>query len=179
MITNLLEENFLKVKNNSKQINIPSFIETNFIFSCVKSVKIRKVYIGLTDTNSKKIRYVNIKSTPHYKFACDYLKNKYKINESRYVNYIKSNPKDFRSTEKFIKLIDSFNKSGYNYEEFPVLVFKTLKRPFPFGRFDVADGFHRLSILAALGYENINVAVLKRKQSIFTRLKKKLNEIFE
>jgi len=167
--------------NKIKKITIPIFLKKDFIFSHFKVVNIDRIYVGLINSNLGKIKYINIKKTPHYYFVCDYLgiKNKHEESVISYCDYIKSNPLDPRSKQKFIELINSININGYNFKESPILVFKTFKRPFPFGRFDVADGFHRLSILAALGYENINVAVLKRKQSIFTRLKKKMNEIFE
>jgi len=157
-----------------KKVIVPDFLTKDFIFSHFEVVNINKIYVGLFNSNLGKIKYINIKKTPHYYFVTAYLgiNNKYEENIIDYDEYIKSNPLDRRSITKFIELINSIKNEGYNFKESPILVFNTVKRPFPFGRFDVADGFHRLSILAVLGYENINVAVLKRKQSVFTRLKK-------
>tara|TARA_B100000787_G_C16088785_1_gene247922 strand:+ start:280 stop:786 length:507 start_codon:yes stop_codon:yes gene_type:complete len=167
--------------NKIKKITIPIFLKKDFIFSHFKAVNIDRIYVGLINSNLGKIKYINIKKTPHYYFVCDYLgiKNKHEESVISYCDYIKSNPLDLKSKQKFIELINLINKNGYNFKESPILVFKTFKRPFPFGRFDVADGFHRLSILAALDSDNVNVAVIKRKQSIFMRLKKIFNEIYE
>ena len=160
----------------SKLIMIPDFLKENFYFSHFNIINIDRLYVGVIDLNLGNIKYINIKKTPHYYFVCEYLgiKNKHKESTINYYNYIKSNPLDPRFKQKFIELINSINKNGYDFKKSPILVFNTLKRPFPFGRFDVADGFHRLSILAALDSKKINVAVLKRNQSIFLRLKKLL-----
>jgi len=162
------------MKNNT--VNIPNFLNENFYFSHFKVLNIDRLYVGLKDSNIGNIKYVNIKKTPHYYFVCEYLgtQNKHKENIIDYNDYIRSTTLDPRSKSKFIELINSINKNGYDFKESPILVFNTLKRPFPFGRFDVADGFHRLSILAALNTINIKVAVVKQNQSIFRRLKKRL-----
>lgn len=162
------------MKNNI--INIPNFLKENFCFSHFKVMKIDRLYVGYIDPNIGNIKYINIKKTPHYYFVCEYLGVKIKLKENiiDYNDYIASNPLDLRSKSKFIKLINSINKNGYDFKESPILVFNTIRRPFPLGRFDVADGFHRLSILAALNTINIEVAVLKQNQSIFMRLKKRL-----
>jgi len=162
--------------NKVKKIIIPTFLKKYFIFSHFKVVNIDRLYVCLINSNLGNIKYVNIKKTPHYYFVCEYLgiKNKHEENTINYNDYINSNPLDPRSKEKFIQLIDSINKNGYNFKELPILVFKTIKRPLPYGRYDVADGFHRLSILTALDSKNVNVAVIKRRQSIFMRLKKRL-----
>ena len=167
------------MKNNIKPIGIPPFLETNFIFSHFKIVSVDKVYVGLINSNLEKIKYVNVKKSPHYYFVCEYLgiKSSYKQSTINYFDYIKSNTRDLKSEIKFIQLIESIKKNGYNYKENPILVYRTIKKPFPLGRFFTADGFHRLSILAALGHKNINVGVLKRKQSFISRLKKRFNEI--
>tara|TARA_B110000908_G_C9992677_1_gene330543 strand:+ start:57 stop:563 length:507 start_codon:yes stop_codon:yes gene_type:complete len=167
--------------NKIKKISIPTFLKKDFIFSHFKVVNIDRIYVGLINSNLGKIKYINIKKTPHYYFVCEYLGIKIKHKEStiNYYDYIKSNPLDPRSEAKFIQLIDSIKKNGYNFKESPILVFNTFKRSFPYGRFDVADGFHRLSILAALDSDNIKVAVIKRKQSVLMRFKKILNEIYK
>lgn len=167
--------------NKFHEISIPIFLKKAFIFSHFKIVNIDRIYVGLINSNLGKIKYINIKKTPHYYFVCEYLgiKNKHEESVISYCDYIKSNPLDPRSKQKFIELINSINKNGYNFKESPILVFKTFKRPFPFGRFDVADGFHRLSILAALDSDKVKVGVIKRKQSVLMRFKKILNEIYE
>jgi len=162
-------------------LNIPNFLKQNFYFSHFKVLNIDRLYVGLIDSNITSIKYINIKKTPHYYFVCEYLgiKIKHKENIIDYNDYIIANPLDLRSKSKFIELINSINKNGYNFNNSPILVFNTIKRPFPFGRYDVADGFHRLSILAALNIINIEVAVLKQKQSVLMRLKKRILNAFK
>tara|TARA_B110000977_G_scaffold186312_1_gene252095 strand:- start:174 stop:674 length:501 start_codon:yes stop_codon:yes gene_type:complete len=154
-------------------VDIPSFIKKNFYVFSYQIIDINKLFVQVINSKTGKIKYLNIKKTPHYFLALDYLKTSKIIDAhgyKKYQNYIKSNPDDPRSIAKFESLINSIKTNGYNFEESPILVFNTLKRPLPLGRYDVADGFHRLSILAAIGIKNINVAVLKRKQSFITRL---------
>jgi hypothetical protein len=169
------------IMNKIRYISIPIFLKKDFIFSHFKVVNIDRIYVGLINSNLGNIKYINIKKTPHYYFVCEYLGIKNKQEESiiNYYDYIKSNPLDRRSKQKFIELIDSIKRNGYIFQELPILVFKTVKRPVPYGRFDVLDGFHRLAILAALDSVNVNVAVLKRKHSVFMRLKKILSELYE
>ena len=104
----------MKVKNNIKPIGIPPFLETNFIFSHFKIVSVDKVYVGLINSNLEKIKYVNVKKSPHYYFVCEYLgiKSSYKQSTINYFDYIKSNTRDLKSEIKFIQLIESIKKNG-------------------------------------------------------------------
>ena len=165
------------IKKRSEEITLPSFINKNFYFSYFKIININKLFVGVRNSKIGELEYLNIKKTPHYLFASNYLELS-NISEGEdcksYHDYIKSNPDDLRSKGKFESLINSIRENGYNFHESPILVFYTFKRPLPFGRWDVLDGFHRLAILAALGNKNIEVAILKRKQSIFKRLKQRI-----
>lgn len=161
---------------NIKKISIPDFLKKDFYFSHFRVVNINKIYVGIINSKSRKIEYVNIKKTPHYNFVLNFI-GVYRISKSGttdYNRYIKSNLSEHRSEQKFINLIESMDNNGYQYDESPILVFKSLKRAFPLGRFDVADGFHRLAILAALNSTNIKVAILKRRQNVFLRIINKL-----
>ena len=165
------------MRKKIKKISLPSFINKFFYSFKLKRVKIENLFVGLNNSKTRKTEYINIKNTPHYFFALKYIESRNipPLNDFIiYQDYIDSNPEDPRSKVKFLSLIDSIMKNGYNFEESPILVFYSFKRPFPFQRWDVADGFHRLAILAALGNENIKVLILKRRQSVFMRLKKRL-----
>ena len=126
-------------------------------------------FVGLNNSKLNDIKYINVRESPHYFSVLEYLNNNNK-NFTHYNKYIKLNPNDPRSDINFIKLINSIKANGYNFRESPILVFKSYKRPLPFGRYDVADGFHRLAILAALDVNKLNIAVLKRNKSILNRL---------
>ena len=162
-----------------KGINLPSFLSNFFYVFEFRDVKIEKLFVGLRYSDKRKIEYLNILKTPHYFFALNNIDSKIKFLKNEPINYqsyIDSNQDDPRSKERFTVLIDSIKKNGYNFKESPILVFRTFKRPLPLDRWDVADGFHRLAILAALGNKSIKVAILKRKQSFFTRLKQKIKD---
>ena len=148
---------------------IPSFLKNNFHFSHYKTIPIDKLFVGFHDSQLNYLKYINIKESPHYFSASQYLRKNNKSLLS-YKKYIKLNPDDPRSELDFINLIISIKSNGYNFNEYPILVFKSYKRLFPLGRYEVADGFHRLSILAALGVNKLNVAVLKRNKSILNRI---------
>lgn len=124
--------------------------------------------------------YVPIGETPHYAFVRQVL-----LGESiwpargydSYSQYIRLHPHPC-TEERFIELIESFRTSGYDAEARPILVFRSWRRPYPLTRWTVADGFHRLAILAAMGERCIPVATLKPKKDILSRfLERALHEL--
>lgn len=158
------------------QIDLPIFLKEKFQIHKRKVVSINKLFVGLK--NNKGISYVHILNTPHYWFAkkvIDKEETKIYNDINYYQKYINQYP-DSRSEEKFLKLINSIQKYGYNFKSSPILVFRSIKRPVPICRWDLADGFHRLATLAALGTLKVEVITLKRKHSFFRRVFKFGNE---
>lgn len=148
---------------------LPSFLSNFLLTTHRKEVDINTLYVGLINN---KINYISVYETPHYKFAKKILNDNSKVilaqNSSNYKDYISMNSNS-KTEKSFINLIMSIKNKGYDFKSSPILVFKPYRISF-FKRWHVADGFHRLSILAALGNENIEVVILKRRLSIFNRL---------
>lgn len=147
-------------------------------------VNVNCLYVGLVDINSGQLTYDLITNTPHYYFAQSIIYNNKKLDVgcSSYLNYghyFKINPKNASSPKQFIKLTKKIIDEGYDFRNYPVLVYRHWSRPFPLRRLDVVDGFHRLAIQAALGETKIMVCKLKYKQSFYIRLFNKLKKIFE
>ena len=161
-------------KSFAKKLKFMKFMIPNFLcdfkFKEFTYVEICNLYVGLL-SNKNIVNYVKIKNTPHYKYAQSYIfdtsdKNEHKKN---YINYLKIQSAE-HTIEKFEDLINNMKENGYNSERSPILVWRHWSRPLPLKRLDVADGFHRLAILSALGYSNISVAILIRKENIFKRI---------
>jgi hypothetical protein len=152
---------------------IPNFLY-NFKLIGYKNVEISNLYVGLL-SNKHSLDYVNIEKTPHHKLAKSYIFNSLNKDELKkeYINYLKIQSTS-HAIGKFENLINDIKNNGYNFEESPILVWRHWSRPLPLNRLDVADGFHRLAILSALGYSKINVAVIKRKENFLKRIANKL-----
>ena len=152
---------------------LPKFVNNEFKFNCFSIVKIENIYVGLKPIYISKPIYTSIYKTPHYAFAKQIISGQ-KVDQqtgySDYKHYSQIN-KTSCSEEKYCDLIDSFLKTGYDWQQNPILVFKNWRRPVPFNRWDVADGFHRLAILAALDFQIINVGLLKYKFNYTHRAK--------
>lgn len=149
---------------------LPDFLN-NFDVDDYELLKIEQIFVGELGQDGK-ISYVSIFGTPHYEFASAIYAGstgKLQFARGRYLEYLKIQ-ETAHSPLKFEQLCSSMRRDGYDWRVYPILVFTDLRRPFPLFRRDVADGFHRLAALAALGYENINVLRLKRKDNIFQRL---------
>jgi hypothetical protein len=158
----------------SAEVTLPTFL-SNFEFQKFELVKVEKIYVG-ERSRTGKITYVPIKKTPHFRFASALVENQNnKLIEARYIyeEYLKIY-KTQHSSECFTKLYQSIQSSGYKWETAPIFVWNNWRRPFPLYRRDVADGFHRLSILAALGQMQIMVARLVHSDSYIERLRKRL-----
>ncbi len=158
----------------------PSFLNSNFALGDFQSVNIYKLYVGLRSKNKAKTKYVPVHKTPHYCFAKHHLYGNelYPVSGYQdYKHYINANS-GTGSEEKYIQLIDSIKKRGYMWRTQPIFVFNHWTRLFPLGRLDVADGFHRLAILSALGEEEIKVVTLHQKYNIYRRSMHRLGRWF-
>lgn len=147
---------------------IPNFLD-DFKFKEIKKVEISNLFVGLLSKNNS-IDYVRIKNTPHHKFAQSYIfdsSNKEEL-KNEYINYLNIQPTE-HSVEKFESLIDNIKINGYDFKTTPILVWRHWTRPLPLKRYDVADGFHRLAVLSALGYLNICVTMIEKKDNVYKR----------
>ena len=158
----------LDVNNN---LNLPVFISAHHSPGKYINVNIRMLYVGLVQASNKKIKYVPIQKTPHYLFAKSVLTGKpiQPVSDyDSYSRYLIHNPHTC-SENDFIKLINEMHLMGYDWQSHPILVFRHWRRPLPFGRWDVADGFHRLAVLSALGETYFPVFSLQYKYSLWRR----------
>lgn len=141
-------------------IFIPKYL-SKFKYIKHKILPIDKCLVGENFNN--KLIYRGIENTIHYRLISDYINNKKNISTtSLYLDYIAKNKQNHKLLE-FYSLADDIIKNGYNYEIYPILVFKNyrnIKNIFC-SYYCVIDGFHRLSILKALGFTKINIAVMK------------------
>ena len=166
-MNNLLEENLI----------LPYFLD-DFNFSGYRVVKLENLYIGYVYPNNT-TQYISIFSTPHYKLA-RYLCNPNEDDLNRLKHDYKqyhSNSNESERLKNFMNLIFEIKSNGYNWKDSPILVWRNWRRPLPINRYDVADGFHRLAILAALGNKEIFVAKINYKKSIFQRLAFKIRKL--
>jgi len=162
------------------QFMLPNFLSDKFKIESLKLVNIDCLYVGLLGRNTNRIRYVSIKKTPHYYFVKNFIDDEnmsYDSERLSYGDYSEINS-DACSVDDFIKLIENIMSNGYIYKESPICVFKHWSRPLPVWRLDVADGFHRLAVLAALGETKIMVCKLKYKNNIISRLVLRLTNLF-
>lgn len=158
---------------NSVTVTLPAFL-SQFEFQKFELVQVEKVYVG-ERSRSGRIEYVPVQKTPHFRFASALIENENKkLMEAIHIyeNYLK-NQQTNHSSECFIKLYQSIRTSGYKWETSPIFVWNNWRRPLPLYRRDVADGFHRLSILAALGHKQIMVAKLLQGDSYIRRFRKR------
>jgi hypothetical protein len=132
-------------------------------------VKVSKLYVGYA--KGKNINYTNVKNTIHYKFASSELKLVGDL-DKEYNDYHLNTGHDTNSVS-YRRLIRVISEDGYNSKDYPILVYRSLSRPYPIKRWDVIDGFHRLAILSALGVEEVEVVVCKYKY------KNKIKQIFQ
>jgi len=149
--------------------SLPLFLQKQFEIGELANIHIDDIFVAVKSSSLKTITYTSIYSTPHYFFIKNYLKNESRLTiDNSYQKYTVDNS-DACSSEDFIHLADSINNNGYSHEFKPIYVFKHWTRALPFGRFDVADGFHRLAIIAVLGHTTVTVCKLKYKYNIFFR----------
>lgn len=152
-------------------IIIPDYLSIDFKVHVRKIVHINLLNVGIQLLHSDEKKYTCIYDTPHYMHACHIINDdplKVSHGYKNYDHYASLNV-NVCTEEEFTGLINSINENRYDWEKRPILVFRHWKRPLPIGRWDVADGFHRLAVLAALGERRIKVVTLRPKKNLFQR----------
>lgn len=124
-------------------------------------VKINKLFVGMRIPGGYN-RYVSVYETPLYNYVLSVLgkhdKKSLAIDDYRKYRAMFWHP---TGEEQFKKLIKSILDEGYNAQDYPILVCRSISRIWPIGRWDVIDGFHRLSVLAAIGTKKIEVCTCR------------------
>ena len=155
---------------------LPLHLEKTFRIRGYCTVELDNLFVGLSLLHGAGISYVRIRDTPHYIFARHVIHGEpAKANHgySNYAHYASIND-GVCAEQEFTKLIWSISDDPYDHKKSPILVFRTWRRVLPLNRWDVADGFHRLAALAALGQEELTVATLRQRKTLVERLVGKL-----
>ncbi len=141
-------------------------------------IPINKISARIRNDNAKLI-IVAIDKTPHFKFIRDYIKfgKKYKWRQSDYFNYAEKHISGKKSVRRYLSLYHNILEESYLGEKYNKNLCLIYRR-FPFGNYKIFDGIHRVAILAALGFSEIEVAVVKRKKHWLYRLTNKLETLF-
>jgi len=137
-----------------------------------KTANISSLYVGCKSIVSGKVEYVRVTETPHFLFASNALHGtpiSSALGYTNYAHYISVNWHPC-SEDDFTNLITSIKEKGYDNKNYPILVHKSLRRPWPLDRMDVIDGFHRLAVLAALGEKKITVFTMLRRSPLHSRI---------
>ncbi|MES9902108.1 MAG: hypothetical protein ABW168_05425 [Sedimenticola sp.] len=161
-------------------MTLPDFLLKDFIASEYRTISIDNLYVGVVSGTNNRIVYKQIFDTPHYIFVKSKINVDYDYNESNQNTSYKAysdNNAHACSEDNFIELITKIKDQDYDWQNSPILVFKHWSKLIPFNRWYVADGFHRLAILAALNKRNIKVHTLKYKLNIFQRFLKRVKNI--
>ena len=153
-------------------IMIPEFLARRFIIDGLRVVDVDRLYVGLLPLAGSAINYVSIYDTPHFLFVRHILHGAPVQPISEYVDYshyitVHSHP---CTEQHFRELITSIVRNGYDKTNKPIMVFRSWRRLWSPTRWDVADGFHRLAILAAMGERSIQVVTLQQRKNIFQRV---------
>ena len=151
---------------------MPLFLKDNFILQDYRIVHIDDLFVGLAPISGGNAFYVKITQTPHYMFVRSKLfgePGKPAHGYLDYAHYVSVNPRN-DAVKSFSTLIESIKDSGYDSAINPIFVFRSWRRLFPLKRWDVADGFHRLAVLAALGKNAVPVVTLRSNKSIAERI---------
>ena len=159
-----------------KKIILPDFLEKDFYFYSFSKININNLYVAIHPINSTKPHFISIYETPHYQFVQKTIFNrdpKKVFNYENYFQYAEINKKAC-SEEEYTFLINNILVNGYNWKKHPIFIYRNWRRIFPISRWNVADGFHRLAILAALNFNEIEVGILKYKYDLIRRFLKSL-----
>jgi hypothetical protein len=164
------------LKSSGIRGEIPEFLATEFCFDAFDLINISNLYVGLRPVSGGRVVYVLVYKTPHYVFARNVLFKEDLYSVSGYRSYKQYSEINLRtcSEKQFVGLIKDITDNGYDWKNRPILVFRHWSRLFPLGRWDVADGFHRIAVLAALGEKNIKVGTLRYKYNAGARVKRRL-----
>ena len=150
---------------------MPSHLESTFQIRGYRSVALDNLFVGLSLPDNDRVAYVMVRDTPHFLFASHMIHGRSirPIHGYRNYEHYAAINDDVCTQREFINLINTIRDNSYNHRESPILVFRSWRRMFPLNRWDVADGFHRLAILAALGQERLMVGILRRKHNMVVR----------
>ena len=134
-----------------------------------REINISSLYVGVK-TAKNLIKYVGIRESIIFRFLHDKIIKGLtdSPNIRSYRRYIQENA--VTQEPELLSLVSSIKDNGIR-RKYPPLVFRSAKRILPFGRYDVADGHNRLSVMAVIGYQTVRVVYFKRP--ILTKLMKK------
>ena len=143
---------------------LPAHLQPFFEFRGFETVRIDGLRVGLVV--GARIRYLPVTDTPHYAFArqelaADPVRLVYGYADYSHYARVTGQP---RGEESFVTLIKSIVEHGYRWRTDPILVMRSWRRLWPVNGWDVADGFHRLAVLAALNVWHIRVGTLRRSR---------------
>lgn len=125
-----------------------------------RRVNISSLYVGVKNKKGQ-IKYTSIKESIIYKYLHDKLVKGFtsSSNISAYRNYIQENA--VTQEAELLSLVNSIKNNGIQ-KEYPPLIFRSIKRIVPLGRYDVADGHNRLCVMAIIGHQKIDAIYFKR-----------------
>lgn len=140
-------------------------------------VPLKKLYVGLRAKDSDAINYVSVRDTPHFFFVKNFLEgtpissvhgyddySQYLATYWHQIHWVESLLRKTLNEDSFKNLITSIRENGYDADTKPILVVRENRRPLPLGRYQVLDGFHRLSVLAAMGHQTVKVCRMRKKR---------------
>ena len=157
-------------------MELPEFLQHEFVPGPHRVVPIERLRVALRCPDRSSLRYVAVQATPHYGFARHILGESSTPNVPHYPDYdaYVAQHGGGAGTDDFRALVGSIRDNGYDGRRHPILVFRHWRRRIPRGRWDVADGFHRLAVLAALDYERVEVQTLGHARSPLARIRRRL-----
>ena len=166
--------------NGMPDQTIPSFLERTFRVHDRRIVDIDRLYVGVRPPEGGAARYQPVNATPHYKFARHVLTGAPVESACGYDSYAQYASLHIHqgTEEQFVQLIEGVRTNGYDVENKPILVYRLWRRPWPPTRWDVADGFHRAAVLAALGQQRVTVVTLRQKKRLHRRLMDRIKKAF-
>ncbi len=145
-------------------IIVPQFLQNKYEVRKTKSLRVSSLYVGLCVGGVNGVDYCSVYNTPHFQFAKAAVVDGNENSTKHYKNYREyaANYKAACTEVEFDQLVRSIVKNGYDSNRFPILVWRYWRN---FYFWSVADGFHRLAILAALGELKVVCGVLCKKKS--------------
>lgn len=150
----------------------PTFLADTYLLYERITVDIDNIRVRLISATTKRVVYVHVTETPHYIFARHIVAGDSLRDISGYSSYVEYSELDGNrcNEAKYVELISRMKTNGYDWVCNPILVYRRWSRFYPIHCWNVADGFHRLAILAAIGERNIKVVSLKNKHGLMMRI---------
>ncbi len=134
-------------------------------------MEIFRLYIKLTSpVPGKGGKFVPVAETPHYQFIKNRIVGSPVQPMHGYMSYSHYNTRNQHHLDEhgFEKLLNSIMTNGYDESEGRPLVIKRRNLSFS-PSWNVLDGSHRISILAARGDTHVMVAVVRFRKNIIRR----------